>query len=222
MTVETAETTETAKTAETAETVEMTMRNSPLGHRSAELAATPAAVHLREVPFLAQLDLRLDAEGPSAQDVGATLGTRLPSQPNTTGRSGDLDVLWLGPDEWLVVAPGGAPEELEASLRLALGTQDGIVVDVSAQRTVIEISGPRAREVLAKGCSLDLHPSVFTQGRCAQVLLARAQVLLLSRGGDVPTYWLLVRASFATYVADWLLDASLEYAEGDSRVSPCS
>lgn len=192
------------------------MRNSPLGHRSAELAASPAAARLCEVPFLTQLDLRLDAHGPAAQAVGEALGTGLPGQPNTAARSGDLDVLWLGPDEWLVVVPAVAPQALERSLRLALGTQDGAVVDVSAHRTVIELSGPRAGEVLAKGCSLDLHPSIFPQGRCAQVLLALAPVLLMSRGGEVPTYWIFVRSSFAPYMADWLLDASIEYSQGDS------
>ena len=126
-----------------------------------------------------------------------------------------MTVLWLGPDEWLVVAPPGAPEELEKSLRLALGTEAGAVVDLSAHRTTVELAGDRAREVLAKGCSLDLHPSVFREGSCAQTLLAQAPVLLLSRGDDA-SYWLLVRASFATYLADWLLDASSEYAEGDS------
>ena len=194
---------------------ETTTRRSPLGHRAADLAAAPAAVRLRELPFLTQLNLRLDPGGPAAEAVGETLGAPLPTRSNTAVRSGDVTVLWLGPDEWLVVAPPGAPEELEKSLRLALGTEAGAVVDLSAHRTTVELAGERAREVLAKGCSLDLHPSVFRQGSCAQTLLAQAPALLLSRGDDA-SYWLLVRASFATYLADWLLDASSEYAEGDS------
>ena len=127
--------------------------------------------------------------------------------------------MWLGPDEFLVLAPADPTDvlasDLETDLRRALADEDGAVVDVSAHRTTIELSGDRVLDVLAKGCSLDLHPSVFTVGRCEQVLLGLAPVLLLARGGDGPAYLLLVRSSFATYVADWLLDASLEYAGTD-------
>ncbi len=85
----------------------------------------------------------------------------------------------------------------------------GAVVDVSAQRTVIELAGPAARELLAKGCSIDLHPRVFGPGQCAQTTLARAPVILLPRAENA--YWVFVRASFAEYCAEFLLDAMTEY-----------
>jgi sarcosine oxidase subunit gamma len=85
-------------------------------------------------------------------------------------------------------------------------------VDVSAQRTVIEVARADARDLLLKGCALDLHPRVFGVGRCAQTLLARAQVVLVPRT-DEPAYRVFVRASFAEYLAEWLLDAAAEYRE---------
>jgi sarcosine oxidase subunit gamma len=163
-----------------------------------------------------QLNLRIDPDGSAARAVEDVLGAALPTRANTAATPGDSTVLWLGPDEWLLVAPEGRQESLEKALRQAIGTEPGAVVDLSAHRTTVELTGARASEVLAKGCSLDLHPSVFTPGSCAQVFLAQAPVLVAAREGDHPAYWLLVRASFATYVADWLLDASSEYAEGDS------
>jgi len=193
-------------------TAEHAGRRSPLGHLTTELAATPDGVHLAELPFRTQFNLRVDPVGPAARSVEDVLGTTLPVRANTAMAAGELDVLWLGPDEWLVVGPEGQQEPLEKALRQAIGTEPGTVVDLSAHRTTIELTGERAREVLAKGCSLDLHPTVFTPGSCAQVLLAQAPVLLLAREGDTPAYWLLVRASFATYVADWLLDACVEYS----------
>jgi sarcosine oxidase subunit gamma len=75
---------------------------------------------------------------------------------------------------------------------------------------VIEVAGSDARLLLAKGCSVDLHPRAFEPGRCAQTNLARAQVVLLARTPE-PAYWVFARASFAEYVAEWLLDASAEY-----------
>jgi sarcosine oxidase subunit gamma len=59
--------------------------------------------------------------------------------------------------------------------------------------------------VLAHGCALDLHPSVFPPGRCAQTLLARAQVILYRT--EEQTFRLLVRASYADYLRAWLRDA---------------
>jgi sarcosine oxidase subunit gamma len=192
-------------------TAESAGRHSPLGHLAAQLATPPPGVHLAELPFLTQFNVRIDPEGPAARAVGDVLGAALPTRANTSIAAGELTVLWLGPDEWLVVAPEGRQESLEKALRQAIGTEPGAVVDLSAHRTTVELSGQRASEVLAKGCSLDLHPSVFTPGSCAQVLLAQAPVLLLAREDDHPAYWLFVRASFATYVADWLLDACVEY-----------
>ncbi len=79
-------------------------------------------------------------------------------------------------------------------------------MDLSANRTTLELSGPGARTVLEKGCALDLHPRAFAPGRCAQTLLSKVAVVLDQLDAQ-PCYRLLVRGSFAQYLADWLLDA---------------
>jgi len=83
-------------------------------------------------------------------------------------------------------------------------------VDVSANRTTLTLTGPHALDILEKGCSLDLHPRAFTTDHCAETTVARTQVILW-RKTDEPTYHLLVRGSFARYLADWLVDAAREY-----------
>ena len=189
-------------------------RRSPLVRLADRLAAAcdaPERIRLTEVPFLTQLTLRATPGTPGAEAAARALGTPLPTAPNTTTVSGDVEVLWMGPDEWLVVAPAGG-KALRDALEQALGGGDATVVDVSAQRTVIEVAGADARDVLLKGCALDLHPRAFGAGRCAQTLVARAQVVLVART-DEPAYRVLVRASFAEYLAEWLLDAAAEYRE---------
>ncbi|BBC29838.1 Sarcosine oxidase gamma subunit [Streptomyces graminofaciens] len=188
---------------------------SPLGPAADRLAATThasgGAVRLAELPFLAQIDLRLDAKGTAADAVGLALGLQLPLEPNTVVRAGELTALWLGPDEWLLVGPAGTQRDLESRIREAAGDEPVSVTDVSAQRTTLLVAGPRARDLLAHGCALDLHPRAFGPGRCAQTTLGRTQVVVVARDEPRAGFWVLVRSSFAGYLADWLLDAATEY-----------
>jgi len=188
---------------------------SPLAHRAAELAA--ARVGLRELPLLAQVAVRLH-EAPAAPPrragsaagaalTAGALGFPLPAVPNTTSGDGTRTALWLGPDEWLVVGPAGDETALEARLAAALPRDTGSVIGLSANRTALELRGAHARDLLATGCALDLHPRAFGPGRCAQTLVARAPVIL-EQTGEEPVFRLFVRGSLAGYLADWLLDAA--------------
>jgi sarcosine oxidase, subunit gamma len=163
---------------------------------------------LRELPFLAQIDLRLAATDRAALEaVGSVVGP-LPLDSNTFTGGPDGSILWLGPDEWLVVGPPDGETALQAQLRHALDEAPArvAIVDVSANRTTLELRGPDARAVLEGGCSIDLHPRAFGPGRCAQTLLARANVII-QQLSDEPLYRIFVRPSFAIYLATWLTDA---------------
>jgi sarcosine oxidase subunit gamma len=183
-------------------------RRSPLADRATELASLPIGV--RELPFLTQLNLRLDADAPVALEVGKVLDGPLPTVPCTASRFGEVEVLWLGPDEWLVVAPAADAKALATALREALGSSDGAVTDVSAQRTALALTGARVREVLAGGCSIDLHPRIATVGSCVQTLLAQTGVVIVVHDETASDLLVLVRASFADYLASWLIDACVE------------
>jgi sarcosine oxidase, subunit gamma len=188
-----------------------TERDSPLAGFAAEFAASSAAPDrfaLRETPFLAQLAVRANEVLPGIAEV---LGTALPQAPNTWASGRDCDALWLGPDEWLVVAGDARREALGAALRRALAARHHAVVDLSANRAVLELSGKDARAILAKGCTLDLRAAAFRAPHCAQTLVARTQVLVQAMS-DRPVFRLFVRNSFAPYLALWLLDAATETA----------
>lgn len=169
---------------------------------------TNGAISIRELPFITQFNLRADA-GDSAvmDDLQRSLGLALPLSSNTVASQGDRRLLWLGPDEWLVVAPEGQEQTIRQALEAGLDGAFGSIVDVSANRTVIRVAGHGSRDLLAHGIPLDLHPRAFATGQCAQTLLAKAQVIV-ERGDDDATFLLYVRTSFASYVADWLLDAA--------------
>ena len=72
------------------------------------------------------------------------------------------------------------------------------------------LAGSNARDVLAKGMTLDLDPQRFRAGDCARSLLARVPVLL-HRPGDALVYEVTAARSYAEHVRNWLEDAALEY-----------
>ena len=191
---------------------EPALRRSPLETSVATFRRVSSpAITLEAVPFETQLSLRGDAgDVRFVTVVERATGVPLPSQVGAlTGASTRL--LCLGPDEWLIVAGDEARQPLIASLMDALAGSDHALVDISASRAVIGLRGPRARDVLAKGLPLDLHPRAFAAPRCAQTVFAKIGVLL-EQTDEAPSYRLYVRASFAAYVAAWLVDAAQEFA----------
>ena len=174
------------------------LRRSPLAH----LTFPPG---LTELPFRTMVNLRVDPSSDTAARVEKALGATLPRQCGQTS-DGTRTVFWLGPDEWLVLAD--SPEVI-SELVEALGGEPGSAVDVSANRTIVELSGPFARDVLEKGCPVDLHPREFGPGKAVQTTVGPVPMLLWQV--DAETYRLFPRSSFADYLARWLMDAMTEY-----------
>jgi sarcosine oxidase subunit gamma len=153
-------------------------------------------VEVAEETFRTQLTVRL-------RQGDTLLGVPLPGPCTFTSGKG-VDILWMGPDEYLVLGPPLSREsdDLEAEL----SRESDAVVDVSAQRNVYRLTGAHAADVLAHGCSIDLE--VAPPGTCVQTLLARTGIVLMVREDG---YTILVRQSFSDYFRAWLADASLEY-----------
>ena len=165
---------------------------SPLAARAADLATIGAEL----VPFLAQVDLRVD---PTHAGIAPY---PLPLEPNTAWHDDHYAALWLGPDEWLILGPADAAGEIVTALETAFADVDRSVVDASANRVAIALTSEDRLDLLSHVCPLDLDPRVWSAGRCAQTMLGRAQAILLERAGTTPV---LVRPSFADYVVNLLL-----------------
>jgi sarcosine oxidase, subunit gamma len=130
----------------------------------------------------------------------SALGVRPPTEPNTVATAGALSVLWLGPDEWLVIGPE------PAQLRTALAGIHSAVVDVTSSRKALTVSGEHAEEIMAKAATLDFSVAAFPTGSCAQTNIARTQGIIWRRGAK--EFVLYVRSSLAPYLRDWLDDAA--------------
>ena len=193
-------------------------RRSPGHHLTAEMErGSSAAVRLREVPFRTKIVLRAAPGSAARAALEDSVGLPFPDKAGEVSGSADgtgLAVLWFGPDDFLVVSGDEAEtgvSSAEATDRLieALGSEPGQVVDVSANRTTLELSGPKAREVLQKSCQVDLHPRSFLVGHSALTQLESTGAYIWRTGED--TWRIMPRASFTTYVARWLLDGMREY-----------
>ena len=190
-------------------------RRSALAHLGLEARASTtvddAGVMLGESPTRGLLVLRGNGASTGFRStVSAVLGLEPVREPLTAERRRDVSMLWLGPDEWLVVTPDRRVARIERALRDALAGQHAALTDVSHSRTILTLSGPGARAVLAKGCPLDLHPRVFGPGRCAQSRLAKCQVLI-HQTHAAPTFHIYVNRSFSQYAWTWLEDAAREF-----------
>jgi sarcosine oxidase subunit gamma len=131
----------------------------------------------------------------------SVLGMRPPAAPNAVAWSATRSILWLGPNEWLVVDQ----ESMLEKLRAALAGIHSAAVDVTSSRKALIVSGERAEEVLAKAATLDFGLAAFPVGSCAQTNVARTQGIIWRRGAQ--DFVIYVRSSFAAYLGAWLDDA---------------
>jgi len=185
-------------------------QQSPLAQISLE-EARGSAPTIKEVPFLGYLNLRGRSSNTAfLAAVLKVLGCEPPLEANTMVESGDNRIYWLGPDEWLVITPTDQQGKVQAELKAALDGVFSSVVDNSSGLTLVEISGENAGALLATDCPLDLHPSVFGAGKCAQTRLAKSGMTIAPLRKD-EGFEVIIRRSFADYLLLWLQDAAVAF-----------
>jgi sarcosine oxidase subunit gamma len=144
--------------------------------------------------------------GAAARDAaGRAFGVELPGQACRAHAEQDRAALWLGPDEWLLLAQAGEERTILAALEGALAGLPHSLVDVTHRQVALSVGGPAARDLLASGCALDLDPEAYPVGMCTRTLLAKAEVVLWRRSAE--EYHLEVGRSFSGYVLGWLREA---------------
>lgn len=162
------------------------------------------SVHrLSELPLCGKVNLRGDASDTQfCKAVESATGLTLPFAANTHTTNNRFQLFWLGPDEWLLHLD---PLQLEATLSALHTGMESIhhaITDVSDYFTVIALSGPQCREILASGTPLDIREERFQAGQCAQTLFGHASILLWPH--DAQSYQLQVRWTYAHYLYTYL------------------
>jgi len=176
--------------------------------RLAAAGFSHAAVRLHPLAPTTRLSIQ---SGPAAaSSIGRALGVLLPTVPCRAVTARDRAALWLGPDEWLVLAPLAA-DDLVRTVMAALDGAPASVVDVSHRTVAYEITGPRAAWCLNAFCALDLDQRAFPIGMCTRTLLGKAEIVLWRTGGE--TFHIETARSLAPYVRDCLAEAAQEVAQ---------
>ncbi len=185
--------------------------NSPLtgllGRQARDLQVDGRSCTLAEIPFVDMLNLRGDAGDPRfAKAVLDTTGMHLPLLANTASIDPQRQLLWLGPDEWLLKLRDRQGDAVAHALQAALAGVHSAVVDVGHGNTTLMLQGPGSADLLARGCPLDLHPRAFATGALAQSHIAKAGATVLCLYAGIQ-YEITVRRSFANYLVRWLCEA---------------
>jgi sarcosine oxidase subunit gamma len=185
---------------------------SPLYHADfAGLAALKieGGVILREAKLLGHLNLRGNANDPAfLKGVKNTLDLDLPLAPCSSAQNSESTIMWLSPDEWLIIIEGGTEAAVEDKLRQSLSGHFA-VSDISGAQTMLEISGKNCLQLLQKSIGYDLHLDSFPINKVIGTALAKSSAHI-RRTGEYD-FQLIIRRSFADYIWLWLQQSSKEY-----------
>lgn len=184
-------------------------RRSPLSHRDS-IACPDDTYALAERQFLAKLILRSDPTV-AARAVKSAFGLDLPVAASEATESDGVTILWLGPDEWMIVGEPDTETVLSEKLSAKFADAPHQIAAVSDYYTTIKVSGGNARDALSKLTTLDLHRRAFRAGEVRGSVFAKATALLHMTDDDPPSFDLHIRASMADYLWCLLAVAGREY-----------
>ena len=178
-----------------------------LDNKFNELEDKVFSIDIKEFPFVKKINLRLD---PNDKDCVSSfskiLGTMLPTKTNTYSKNEKIKVIWLGPDEWLIVSND---DDAYIKLQNKIRNLEASVTDVSENRTIIRIRGTKTYVLLSKFLVLDMEKNLSTNLSCAQTLFVKVPVLLVRNHYDgIPEIDIFTNRSHANYIYNLILDGT--------------
>jgi sarcosine oxidase subunit gamma len=193
---------------------------SALGSLSAALpcfrAGSETVLELREIGHRRLVDVARPQPGDALDAVLAALHADELPRTGESASAGVSSLLGIGPGRWLLVEADVVPLRSHDALE-RLTPAFEIAIEIGDAWTQIAISGTAMRDLLAKGCALDLHPSVFREGACAVMGFAHFRCVLFRFGAG---FRLFIGRSYAASLAEWLIEAAAEFGLASSDKAP--
>ena len=166
----------------------------------AELQLSAGAPRISPLPPTARFIFR--GRDAAIDQAGATFGVSLPRQACRSAASGSRAALWLGPDEWLLLADPEEGDAVEEALTAALAGTRHSLVEISHRNAGFALTGPGAATALNAGCPLDLDLAAFPIGMCTRTIFAKAEIVLWRT--DAERFHVELGRSFVCYVTQYL------------------
>ena len=166
-------------------------------------------IKIQELPYVNKINLRLDPNNNVyMSSCGKILGAVLPTKPNTYVQNEKVKIIWLGPDEWIVI--NDKENELFIKLKNELGDLEASVTDVSENRTIIRLSGNKIMTLLSKFLVLDLEKNLGNQLSCAQTFFVKVPILLIRNNDNnkIPAIDIFTNRSHANYIYNLIVDGT--------------
>ncbi len=168
---------------------------------------------MKEITPIAKINLRGNLKNIEfTTNAEKILGMSLPKESGNTSVKEKITLLWLGPDEWLLVSNAEIAKEtniyeLEQILFDEISkTNLGAVTNVTDHFTIFSLSGSNIFEVLSKGCPYDFDSEDFLDNKVVQTILSNIDVTIHRKSkNEIDLY---VRRSFADYLWNWLKDSA--------------
>ena len=142
----------------------------------------------------------------ACKTAGGAFRLLLPEQACRANAAEGRAALWLGPDEYLLLAPPDEAGTIAVDLTAALAGIPHSLVDVSQRQVAWRLSGPDAALVLNSACPLDLDAAAFPPGACTRTILGKTQIVLWRKAAE--EYHLEIWRSYSDYVRELLMDAA--------------
>ncbi|MGV6839467.1 MAG: sarcosine oxidase subunit gamma [Planktomarina sp.] len=163
-------------------------------------------VNITRIDDLGMITLRMDlADDAACTALQTALGADMPGRHEMAkGQKGDL--LWMSPDELMILCPKGQVADLLPKLTHALTDVHHLLADVSDARAVFDLRGDMLRGVLAKLTPTNIHPDAFATGQVRRTRLG--QVAAAVWLPDTDTARVICFRSVGDYMAQLLQTAA--------------
>jgi sarcosine oxidase subunit gamma len=149
----------------------------------------------------------LRGDGNIADSVGNIFfGAPLPQKACRATEVERRTAMWLGPDEWLLIAEDEDAAKLFGTLEGSVERQPHSLVDVSHRQIGLIAQGRCTARVISAGCPLELSLGAFPVNMAVRTILAKAEIVLRRRSDD--QFHIEVWRSFANYVSAFLAEAA--------------
>ena len=135
-------------------------------------------------------------------------GITLPKYGKISGSS-QINLINIAPGQWLIYSFDNPISNFLSIIEPIVGNL-GAIVDLSDARAIIKISGPKVRDTLAKGVSIDLHPRKFTPDRAVSTFAAQLGMTIW-QSEDGLTFYISVFRAFGYSLLNWLITSASEF-----------